>query len=216
MRRFIDIAVISYIERYLVDEVTTNPTLLSKCDEFASKKEVSKRIGKLNTDPISVEVTSENCDGMVKEAQQHAKISSNIVIKVPMVEEGLKATISLKKLNININVTLFFSSNQALLTANVGATCASIFAGRLDDQGTDGMQVIRDSLKIFNRYSFSTQIIAASIRGSPCHMKEAAKTGCHIATVPSNIIDLIIKYNLTDIGFETFLRDAQKNCRCQS
>lgn len=145
---------------------------------------------------------------MVTEAQQLATISPNIVIKIPMTEEGLNASIKLKKLNIKTNVTLIFSANQALLAAKAGATYTSIFVGRLDDQGADGMQVVRDSVEIFKNYSLDTKIIAASIR-NPIHVLNAAKAGCHIVTIPPAIIGLLIKHKLTDVGLEQFLKDAK-------
>lgn len=208
MQIFIDTAEISEIERfaYLIDGVTTNPTLLAKLGKSCPMEEVIGKIAKMIPGPISVEVISENCEGMVTEAQQLAKLSPNIVIKIPMTEEGLKASITLKKLNIKTNVTLIFSANQALLAAKAGATYASIFVGRLDDQGADGMQVVRDSLEIFINYSINTKIIAASIR-NPIHVLNAAKSGCHIATLPPAIIRLMIKHKLTDVGLEQFLRD---------
>ena len=210
MQIFIDTAEISEIEKYayLVDGVTTNPTLLAKLGTSCSTEEVIGKIAKIVPGPISVEVISENCEGMVMEAQQLAKLSPNIVIKIPMTEEGLKAAIILKKLNIKTNVTLIFSANQALLAAKAGATYASIFVGRLDDQGTNGMQVVRDSLEIFNNYSMRTKIIAASIR-NPCHVLDAAKMGCHITTIPPAIISLMIKHKLTESGLEQFINDSK-------
>jgi transaldolase len=207
---FIDTAEISEIEKYayLVDGVTTNPTLLAKLGKSCSTEDVIGKIVKIVPGPISVEVISENCNGMVREAQHLSKISPNIVIKIPMIEEGLKATIALKKLNIKTNVTLIFSANQALLAAKAGATYASIFVGRLDDQGTNGMQVVRDSLEIFNNYSMKTKIIVASIR-TPSHVLEAAKIGCHISTIPPAIISLMMKHKLTDSGLEQFMKDSK-------
>ena len=208
MKIFIDTAEISEIERYayLADGVTTNPTLLARLGKSCSPEEVIRKIAKIIPGPISVEVISENCDGMVTEAKQLAKISPNIVIKIPMTEGGLKASVALGKLNIKTNITLVFSANQALLAAKSGATYASIFVGRLDDQGSDGMQVVRDSLEIFKNYSLPTKIIAASIR-NPSHVLEAAKAGCHIATIPPAIINLMMKHKLTDVGLEQFLSD---------
>lgn len=210
MQIFIDTAEISEIERYayLIDGVTTNPTLLAKLGKSGSTEEVIRKIAKIILGPISCEVISENCEGMVTEAQQLATISPNIVIKIPMTEEGLNASIKLKKLNIKTNVTLIFSANQALLAAKAGATYTSIFVGRLDDQGADGMQVVRDSVEIFKNYSLDTKIIAASIR-NPIHVLNAAKAGCHIVTIPPAIIGLLIKHKLTDVGLEQFLKDAK-------
>jgi len=211
MKIFLDTAEIAEIEKYsyLVDGVTTNPTLLAKVGNTPSTKEVIGKIVKIVPGPISVEVVSENCDDMVYEAQQLAKISPNVVVKIPITSEGLKATLILKKLDIKTNLTLIFSANQAILAAKAGATYASIFVGRLDDQGVDGMQIIRDSLKIYNNYSLTTKIIAASIR-NPNHIIEAAKCGCHIATIPPSIIALMIKHQLTDSGLGQFIKDSKK------
>lgn len=211
MEIFIDTAEIAEIEKYayIIDGVTTNPTLLAKLGKSNPIEEVVRKIVNIVPGPVSVEVISENCDGMVNEAQQLAKISQNIVVKIPMTEEGLKATVILKKHNIKTNVTLIFSANQALLAAKAGATYASIFVGRLDDQGSEGMQVVRDSLEIFEKYSITTRIIAASIR-NPLHVLNAAKAGCHVATLPPNIIHLMMQHRLTDAGLTQFLNDWKK------
>ncbi len=208
MQIFIDTADISEIEKfaYLIDGVTTNPTLLAKLGKLSTTEDVIGKIAKIIPGPISVEVISQNYEGMVTEAEHLANISSNIVIKIPMTEEGLKASSILTKKGIKTNITLIFSANQALLAAKSGATYASIFVGRLDDQGSDGMQVVRDSLEIFKNYSLPTKIIAASIR-NPSHVLEAAKAGCHIATIPPAIINLMMKHKLTDVGLEQFLSD---------
>jgi len=211
MQIFIDTADIYEIKRYayIIDGVTTNPTLLAKLGKNTSTEEVIQQISSIISGPISVEVISEDCDGMVAEAKQLAALSPHIVIKVPMTEEGLKATIVLKKVNIRTNVTLVFSANQALLAAKAGATYVSIFIGRIDDQGTEGMQVVRDTMAILNNYSMETAVIAASIR-SPMHVLNSAKAGCHIATIPPNIISLMMRHSLTDGGLEIFLNDAKK------
>ena len=211
MQIFIDTAEIPEIERYacFIDGVTTNPTLLARLGKSSPMEDIIGKIAKIIPGPISVEVISENCQGMVAEAQQLAKMSPNIVIKIPMTEEGLKASVILKKLKIKTNVTLIFSANQALLAAKAGATYASVFVGRLDDQGADGMQVVKDSLEIFKNYSFDTRLIAASIR-NPVYVLNAARAGCHIATIPPAIINLMMKHKLTDIGLEQFLNDWKK------
>jgi transaldolase len=211
MQIFIDTADISEIEKfaYLIDGVTTNPTLLAKLGKSCSTEDVIGKIAKIISGPISVEVISLKCESMVTEAQQLAKLSQNIVIKIPMNEEGLKASIALKKLNIKTNITLIFSANQALLAAKAGATYASIFVGRLDDQGADGIQVVKDSLEIFKNYSINTKIIAASIR-NPIHVLNAAKAGCNIATLPPAIISLMMHHTLTDVGLEQFINDWKK------
>ncbi|MFZ1898409.1 fructose-6-phosphate aldolase [Methanoregula sp.] len=211
MQIFLDTADISEIEKfsYLIDGVTTNPTLLAKLGKSIPVEEVIGKITRIVSGPVSVEVISQDYEGMVMEAEQLAKISSNIVIKIPMTEEGLKASLVLTKKGIKTNVTLVFSANQALLAAKAGATYASIFVGRLDDQGADGVQVVKDSLKIFSNYSIMTKIIAASIR-NPVHVLEAARAGCHVATIPPAIITLMMKHKLTDVGLEQFLTDWAK------
>jgi transaldolase len=212
MQIFIDTADISEIEKfaYLVDGVTTNPTLLARLGKSIPVEEVIGKITRIIPGPVSVEVISQDSEGMVTEAENLVKISSNIVIKIPMTEEGLKASFTLAKKGIKTNVTLIFSANQALLAAKAGTTYASIFVGRLDDQGADGMQIVRDSLEIFKNYSLRTQIIAASIR-NPLHVLDAAKAGCHAATIPPAIITLMMKHKLTDAGLEQFLSDWKKN-----
>ena len=210
MQIFIDTADLSEIERYahIIDGVTTNPTLISRLGTNTSTEEVVRKISDTVSGPVSVEVISEDCDGMVAEARQFASLSPNIVIKIPMNEEGLKATRALKELKIKTNVTLIFSANQALLAAKAGASYVSIFIGRLDDLGNDGMDVVRDTTLILNNYSMGTEVIAASIR-HPMHVLDSARAGCHIATIPPNIIALMMKHPLTDAGIEAFLKDAK-------
>lgn len=207
MKIFIDTANIEDIERYavLVDGVTTNPSLIAK--EGHDFRELVGIITRLVDGPISVEANSQKSEDIVKEAKEIAKISNNIVVKIPMTFEGLKATKVLNELGIKTNVTLIFSTNQALLAAKAGATYASIFIGRLDDLGQNGLDVVKDTVDIFSQFEYiNTQVITASIR-HPLHVTDAAKYGSHVATIPPKILDLMIKHNLTDIGLKKFTDD---------
>jgi transaldolase len=159
--------------------------------------------------PISAEVISLEAEGMVREARELAKIHKNIVIKIPMTREGLKATKALSREGIKTNVTLIFSSNQALLAAKAGATYVSPFVGRLDDIGQVGMDVVREIVTIYENYGYSTQVIVASIR-HPLHVIEAAMAGAHVATIPPAVIEQLINHPLTDIGIQRFLADWEK------
>jgi transaldolase len=210
MKLFIDTANISEIREAnaigIIDGVTTNPSLIAKegRDFIATVKEICSIVD----GPISAEVISLKCDEMVKEAIPLSKIHKNIVIKIPLIAEGLKATKILSKEGIKTNLTLCFSPTQALLAAKAGATYVSPFIGRLDDISLTGMELIRDIKTIFTNYSFKTQIIVASVR-NPLHVLDAAKIGADIATVPYNTLMALIKHPLTDIGIEKFLKDWQ-------
>ena len=211
MKFFIDTAKIDEIKAALdiglVDGVTTNPTLISKTGKPAF--EVLEEICKLVAGPVSAEVLALDYKGMVAQAQELAKIAENIVIKIPMTVEGLKAVRTLKEKNIKTNVTLVFSPSQALLAAKAGADFVSPFVGRLDDISHYGMDLIIDIITIFSNYTFQTQIIVASIR-HPLHVVEAALMGAHIATIPFNVIEKLSKHPLTDVGIKRFLEDAKK------
>jgi len=211
MKIFIDTANIDEIrtanEWGVIDGVTTNPTLVAK--EGKDFKSIVNQILSIVDGPISVEVISTDAEGMVKEAVEMSKWSKNIVIKIPMIPEGLKAVKILNEKGIKTNVTLVFSVNQALLAAKAGATYVSPFIGRLDDIGHDGMQIIRDLVQIYKLYNFKTEIIVASVR-HPLHVIESAKTGAHVATIPYNVIEKMFKHPLTDIGLEKFLKDWKK------
>lgn len=213
MKIFIDTANIEEIkaanEWGIIDGVTTNPTLVAK--EGKDFKTMVNQILSIVDGPISVEVISTDSEGMVKEALVMSKWSKNIVIKIPMIPEGLKAVKILNEKGIKTNVTLIFSVNQALLAAKAGATYVSPFIGRLDDIGHDGMQIIRDLVAIYNNkeYGFKTEIIVASVR-HPLHVVESAKIGAHVATIPYNVIEKMFKHPLTDIGLEKFLKDWKK------
>lgn len=211
MKIFIDTANIEEIktanEWGVIDGVTTNPTLVAK--EGKDFKSIVNQILSIVDGPISVEVISTDSKGMVKEALDMAKWSKNIVIKIPMIPEGLKAVKILNEKGIKTNVTLVFSVNQAILAAKAGATYVSPFIGRLDDIGHDGMQIIKDLVEIYKKYGFKTEIIVASVR-HPLHVIESAKIGAHVATIPYGVIEKMFKHPLTDIGLEKFLKDWKK------
>lgn len=169
-------------------------------------KEVVKEICEIVDGPISAEVISEDSEGMIAEAKELVKIHKNIVIKIPMTVEGLKAVSVLSKENIKTNVTLIFSANQALLAAKAGASYVSPFLGRVDDIGSEGMELVRSIVEIFDIYGFDTQVIAASVR-HPLHVTDAALAGSHIATIPMKVLQQMVKHPLTDKGIESFMKD---------
>jgi transaldolase len=187
--------------------VTTNPSLIAR--EGRDFKEVVNEICSIVDGPISAEVISMDAEGMIREAEEIAAWHPNIVIKVPMIPEGLKATKVLSEKGIKTNLTLIFSATQALLAARAGATYVSPFIGRLDDISTDGMDLIRDNAEIFAVHDIESQIIAASVR-HPIHVIEAARAGAHIATVPFKVLQQLCKHPLTDQGIERFLADWEK------
>jgi len=211
MKIFLDTADIDQIIKYsyIIDGVTTNPTLIARTGGCMTFEELVDTITRTVPGPISVEVVSPEADQMVEEAKRFSRISPSIVIKVPMTPEGLKATKILSRQHIKTNVTLVFSANQALLAANCGATYVSIFVGRLDDIGHCGMDVVRDTAEIFAKHAYPSHIITASIR-HPMHVLEAAKAGSHVATIPPSVLDLMAKHNLTDKGIELFMNDWKK------
>lgn len=208
MKLFIDTAIVEEIKKAndmgVICGVTTNPSLIAKSGR--DFKEVITEITNIVDGPISAEVVSTEAEGMVKEADELVKIHKNIVIKIPMTEEGLKATKILSSKGVKTNVTLIFSAAQALLAARAGATYVSPFLGRLDDIGMDGMELIKEIVEIFEIHDIRTEIIAASIR-SPIHVTKSARCGAHIATVPYKVIIQMAKHPLTDIGIEKFLKD---------
>ncbi len=211
MEIFIDTANIEQIKKYyemgIVDGVTTNPSLIAK--EQKPFKEIIKEIVAIVDGPISVEATAEKAEDIIKEGIEYSKIHKNIVIKVAMNSEGLKAIKELKKKDIKTNCTLIFSVNQALLAAKAGATYISVFVGRLDDAGNKGMDVIRDTAEVFCVQDIKSKIISASIR-NPIHVIESAKAGAEIATIPFDVLDKMIKHPLTDKGIQKFLDDWKK------
>lgn len=211
MKIFIDTANVQEIKEAIslgiIDGVTTNPTLMAK--ENRPAKELLKEICSLVPGPVSAEAISLDTEGMVKEARELSKIAKNIVVKIPLTREGLKAVKILSPEGIKTNVTLCFSPSQALLVAKVGADYVSPFIGRLDDISEVGMDLIHKIKQIYTNYNFKTQIIVASIR-NPLHVVDAAILGADIATVPFAVIEQLIKHPLTDIGIQRFLDDYKK------
>ena len=208
MRFFLDTANVDYIrevsEMGVISGVTTNPSLVAK--EGRDFNEVIKEITEIVDGPISGEVVSEDSAGMIKEGREISKIHKNMIVKIPMTKEGLKAVKVLASEGIKTNVTLIFSATQALLAANAGATYVSPFLGRIDDVSMVGMDLVRDIAEIFEIHGIDTEIIAASVR-NPIHVIEAAKAGADIATVPYNLVMQMVKHPLTDQGLEKFKAD---------
>ena len=211
MKFFIDTANLEEIKRGvdmgMVDGVTTNPSLIAKEDK--PFEEILKDIVAVVDGPISAEVVSLEAEGMVEEAKVLAAMSDNIVIKIPMIVEGIKAVKQLTALGIKTNVTLVFSASQALLAAKAGATYVSPFVGRLDDIGNPGMDLIADIMTIFRNYGMDTEVIVASVR-NPQHVMDSAAIGADIATIPLKVIEQLAKHPLTDIGIDQFLADWEK------
>ncbi|MBN7576820.1 fructose-6-phosphate aldolase [Clostridium beijerinckii] len=208
MRFFLDTANVEHIkeanEMGVICGVTTNPSLIAK--EGRDFNEVIKEITEIVDGPISGEVVSEDAEGMIKEGREIAAIHKNMIVKIPMTAEGLKATKVLASEGIKTNVTLIFSATQALLAANAGATYVSPFLGRVDDISMIGMDLVRDMAEIFAVHGIETEIIAASVR-NPIHVIEAAKAGADISTVPYSLVMQMLKHPLTDQGLERFKAD---------
>jgi transaldolase len=208
MKFYLDTASVKEIQEAaslgLLDGVTTNPSLVAK--EGRVFREVLVEICNIVDGPISAEVVSLEADAMVKEGKELAKIHKNIVVKVPLIAEGLKATKRLTAEGIKVNVTLCFSPTQALLAAKAGAWCVSPFIGRLDDISSNGMELIRQILTIYRNYDYKTQVLVASVR-HPQHVVEAALAGGHICTMPFSIFQQMVKHPLTDNGLKKFLAD---------
>ncbi len=211
MKFFIDTANVDEIREInewgVLDGVTTNPTLVAK--EGRDFMEVLREITAIVDGPVSAEVISTEHLTMIEEGEKYATVAPNVVIKVPMTEEGLKAVKIFSKNDIKTNVTLVFSANQALLAAKAGATYVSPFLGRLDDIGHDGMDLIADIVEVFSVHDISTEIIAASVR-HPLHVLQGAKLGAHISTIPYKTFKQLVKHPLTDIGLQRFLEDWEK------
>jgi len=211
MKIFIDTANVDEIRRMnelgIIDGVTTNPTLIAR--EKRRFKDVVTEIVRIADFPISIEAVSTEAQAIVKEARELAGIAPNIVVKIPIIEEGLKAVKILSREGVKTNVTLVFSANQAFLAAKAGATYVSPFIGRLDDIGHEGMQMVRDIVQIYRNYDYETQVIVASIR-HPLHVLDAAKAGAHVATIPPDVLRRMIGHPLTDIGLQRFLEDWKK------
>ena len=211
MEFFIDTADVNEIksasELGILDGVTTNPSLIAKTGK--PFKAVIREICSIVSGPVSAEVLSTDKDGILKEGRELAKMASNVVVKVPLITEGLKAVKVFASEGIKTNVTLCFSLNQALLAAKAGATYISPFVGRLDDISHDGMELIEEIKTIYANYGFETKILVASIR-HPIHLKQAALIGADVATIPFSVFPQLIKHPLTDLGLEKFLADAKK------
>ncbi|RLF48931.1 MAG: fructose-6-phosphate aldolase [Thermoplasmata archaeon] len=211
MKIFLDTANIEHIREAnswgVIDGVTTNPTLIAR--EGREFREVVEEICSIVDGPISVEVIALDHEGMINEARDLAKIHRNIVIKIPMTVDGLKAVKVLSREGVKTNMTLVFSPNQAILAAKAGATYVSPFIGRLDDIGHEGMSLVAKVVKIYQNYGFDTQVIVASVR-HPMHVVEAAMIGAHVCTVPYAVLEKMVKHPLTDIGIERFLADWRR------
>jgi len=214
MKFFIDTANIDEIRNAadmgMVDGVTTNPSLVAR--EQRPFEEIIRDICAIVDGPVSAEVVSLEAGGMVAEGEKLAAIHPNIVIKVPMTPEGMKAVRRLKEKKIRTNVTLVFSPSQALMAAKAGAAFVSPFVGRLDDISQNGMELVADIMAIFDNYGFETEIIVASIR-NPMHVVESALIGAHIATIPYKVIAQLAKHPLTDRGIDQFLADWEKRAK---
>ena len=211
MKFFIDSADVNEIkmanDRGWVDGVTTNPSLIAKSGRPFF--EVVKEICALTTGPVSAEVISLEADGMVREGKELASIAKNVVVKVPMCEEGMVAVKKFTAMGIKTNVTLVFSPIQALLAAKAGATMVSPFVGRLDDIGTDGMAMVSEICDMYQNYDFQTEVLVASVR-SPMHIQHAALMGAHIATIPYKVMQQMTGHPLTTKGIEMFMADWNK------
>lgn len=211
LKIFLDTANLEQIRKYndlgLLDGITTNPTLLSKENEDPETTMIE--IVRTIKGPVSLEVISTDYEGMMREGTALSNYGSNVVVKIPMTAEGLKAVKQLHSQEIKTNVTLIFSPNQALLAAKAGASYVSPFIGRLDDIGEIGMDVVRDIVQIFKNYSFSTEVLVASIR-HPLHVIDAARLGADVVTLPPDVLGKMINHPLTDIGLSRFLEDWKK------
>jgi transaldolase len=215
MKFFIDTANLDEIrecnELGLIDGVTTNPSLVAKEGNVDFKEHLAK-ICEIVKGDISAEVTALDVDGMLKEGRDYAKVAPNVVVKCPLTLDGLKATRIFREEGTKVNVTLCFSAAQALLAAKAGASYISPFIGRLDDIATDGMQVIRDIVQIYDNYGFTTEVLAASIR-HPMHIVDCALAGADVATIPFKVLQQLVKHPLTDKGLDAFLADWKKSGR---
>lgn len=212
MKIFIDSANLSEIKEAvswgIIEGATTNPTLMAK-EKGQSMKKISREICQIIPGPVSLEGIKDSANEIVKEARELARIADNVVVKIPMTTEGIKAVIKLNEEGIKTNVTLVFSANQALIAAKAGATYVSPFLGRLDDVGQSGILLIKEIKAIYTNYGFKTQIIAASIRTAD-HVKQAALVGCHIATVPFKVLKQLFQHPLTEKGISLFQSDWDK------
>lgn len=212
MRLFLDTASVEECRAAaklgVISGVTTNPSLWARAGG-GNYREIILEIASIIDGPISAECLSRDVEGLVEEARRIARWHANVVVKIPIDEVGLEAISRLSKEGVKINTTLVFSTNQALLAAQAGATYVSPFVGRLDDVGHEGMDMVAEVVEIFDRYHLPTQVIAASLR-HPRHVIEAARAGAHIATIPYAVLQGMLRHPLTDVGIERFLADAQK------
>jgi transaldolase len=210
MKFFLDTANIDeirpFVDMGIVNGVTTNPTLLAKEKHRGDFREVLKEICNLVDGPVNGEVTGESYKEMFEEGMKLARLHEHIVVKIPMTREGMKAVKALTDEGIHTNVTLIFTPNQALIAAKAGAKYVSPFVGRLDDISTFGVEMIRDTVTIFNNYGIETEVLAASLR-HPIHVIECATAGAHIGTMPSKVLDMMFNHPLTDKGIDQFLKD---------
>ena len=211
MKIFLDTANVDEIKQAnswgILDGVTTNPTLVMK--EGRDFTTVLKEICEIVNGPVSAEAVSPDAPGMIREAKELSRVHENVVIKIPMTTEGLKAIKECSTRGIATNATLIFSANQALLAAKAGADYVSPFIGRIDDTSHTGMDLVKDIVTIYMNYAFETEVIVASVR-HPVHVTEAALLGAHIATVPFKVLEQMVKHPLTDIGIQKFLADWEK------
>lgn len=211
MKFFIDTADVKEIREAsamgLVDGVTTNPSLVAKTGR--KFRDVLLEICDAVKGPVSAEVTALKYDDMMREAHELSKLRDNIVVKIPMTTEGLKAVRTCSNEGIKVNVTLCFTATQALLAAKAGASYISPFAGRLDDISTDGLQVVSEIIEIYENYGYETEVLVASVRG-PMHVQQAARMGAHVATCPFSVLMQLAKHPLTDLGLKKFLEDWEK------
>ena len=211
MKCFLDTANLEELRKSadwgIVDGVTTNPTLIAR--EGATTAEQIEKICQIIDGDISAEVVSTTTREMLEEGRQLAQMHGNVIVKLPLTRDGIKACTVLSSESIRVNVTLCFSAGQALLAAKAGAYIVSPFIGRIDDIGWEGMNLIREIVTIYRNYGFTTQILAASLR-SPTHVIESAKAGAHIGTMPFKVLDMLFNHPLTDIGLAQFLKDYQK------
>lgn len=214
MKIFMDTANVEEIKQFvdmgIVYGVTTNPSLVAKSGR--TQADVIPEICRLVPGPVSAEVISQACEGMVQEARDLARIADNVVVKIPCIAEGLKAVKILAAEGIRTNVTLVFSLGQALLAARAGASYVSPFIGRLDDIGEDGVQLVRDMVKVFHNYNFKTEIIAASVRNAE-HVNQVMLAGADIATIPTKVLAELIQHELTDKGLAKFMEDYRNSLK---
>ncbi len=199
----------------VISGITTNPSLWAKAASGTGYRDVVVEVCSIIDGPVSAECVAQDVDGLVEEARNISTWHPNVVVKIPLDENGLEAIYRVSKEGIKINTTLIFQANQALLAAQAGAAYVSPFVGRLDDISQDGMAVVRDIVEIFDRYNLPTQVLAASLR-HPLHVIEAAKAGAHIATMPYAVFQAMFKHPLTDVGMRKFLEDAAKAAKVRA